>query len=135
MLVFFIFFQYTAPTERYHYVRTLSLPHSLPLPAAYRALHPGQTAGIRALGIGVRLNDAAWFETLPADLDAALVHKIYYGHFLCHVLHQDSIVAPGHDCLGIEHRRWALLDQRGARYPAEHKVGHHYPAAPARADF
>src|SRR3546814_16870145 len=72
---------------------------------------------------------------MPADLDAALVHKIYYGHFLCHGMHQDYIVAPGHDCLGIEHRMWALLDQRGARYPAEHNVGHLYPAEPALADF
>src|SRR3546814_18457652 len=76
----------------------------------YRAIHPRQTAGIVALDIALRRNDATWFETLPADLDAALVHKIYYGHFLCHVLHQDYIVAPGHDCLCIEHRLWALLE-------------------------
>ncbi|MCM8730271.1 D-lactate dehydrogenase [Hephaestia sp. GCM10023244] len=101
----------------------------------YRAIHPRQTAGIVALDIALRRNDTDWFEALPADLDAALVHKIYYGHFLCHVLHQDYIVAPGHDCLGIEHRMWALLDSRGARYPAEHNVGHLYPAEPALADF
>src|SRR3546814_11204194 len=70
-----------------------------------------------------------------SDVCSSDLHKIYYGHFLCHVLHQDYIVAPGHDCLGIEHRMWALLDQRGARYPAEHNVGHLYPAEPALADF
>src|SRR3546814_12240769 len=46
----------------------------------YRAIHPRQTAGIVALDIALRRNDATWFETLPADLDAALVQQIYYGH-------------------------------------------------------
>lgn len=101
----------------------------------YRAIHPRRTAGIVALDIALRRNDGEWFETLPDDVEAALVHKIYYGHFLCHVLHQDYIVAPGQDCLAIEHRMWALLDARGARYPAEHNVGHLYPAEPALADF
>lgn len=101
----------------------------------YRAIHPERTAGIVALDVALRRNDPDWFETLPADLDAALIHKIYYGHFLCHVLHQDYIVASGHDCLTIEHRMWHLLDQRGARYPAEHNVGHLYPAEPSLAAF
>jgi D-lactate dehydrogenase len=101
----------------------------------YRAIHPQRTSGIVALDIALRRNDSEWFETLPDDVEAALVHKVYYGHFLCHVLHQDYIVAPGQDCLAIEHRMWALLDARGARYPAEHNVGHLYPAEPALADF
>lgn len=101
----------------------------------YRAIHPERTAGIVALDVALRRNDPDWFETLPADLDAALIHKIYYGHFLCHVLHQDYIVASGHDCLTIEHRMWHLLDQRGARYPAEHNVGHLYSAEPSLAAF
>lgn len=101
----------------------------------YRALNPTHTSGIVALDIALRRNDQDWFETLPEELDAVLTHKIYYGHFLCHVLHQDYIVAPGQDCEAIEHRMWALLDQRGARYPAEHNVGHIYPADRALAEF
>ena len=27
---------------------------------------------------------------------------------------------------------WALLDQRRARYPAEHNIGHLYPAQPSQ---
>jgi D-lactate dehydrogenase (quinone) len=30
---------------------------------------------------------------------------------------------------------WALLDRRGAEYPAEHNVGHLYAAKPAMARF
>lgn len=101
----------------------------------YRAIHPHQVEDIVALDVALRRNDREWLETLPPDMDRALLHKIYYGHFLCHVFHQDYIVAKGHDCLALEHRMWRLLDERGARYPAEHNVGHIYAAEPALKDF
>lgn len=37
--------------------------------------------------------------------------------------------------MAIEHAMWALLDARGAEYPAEHNVGHLYPAKPPLAAF
>ncbi|WVM91181.1 hypothetical protein ULG90_13270 [Halopseudomonas pachastrellae] len=33
-----------------------------------------------------------------------MVHKLYYGHFFCHVFHQDYIVRKGVDPLAMEHR-------------------------------
>jgi D-lactate dehydrogenase len=60
---------------------------------------------------------------------------MYYGHFFCHVFHQDYIVRKGVDPLALEHAMWALLDQRGAEYPAEHNVGHLYPAKPNLVSF
>jgi D-lactate dehydrogenase len=63
-----------------------------------------------------------------------ILHKLYYGHFFCHVFHQDCIVRKGHDTFEIEHRMWQLLDARGAQYPAEHNVGHLYNAKPALID-
>ena len=47
------------------------------------------------------------------------------------MFHQDYIVRKGHDTMELEHRMWALLDARGAQYPAEHNVGHLYEAKPA----
>jgi len=44
-------------------------------------------------------------------------------------------VRRGADLAGIEHAMLALLDQRGAEYPAEHNVGHLYEAKPALRDF
>ena len=41
----------------------------------------------------------------------------------------------GQDCLALEHRMWALLDEREAEYPAEHNVGHLYPAKPVMQRF
>lgn len=101
----------------------------------YRALHPDTVADIVALDIALRRNDRDWFETLPPALDAQVVHKLYYGHFFCHVLHQDYVLCAGSDPLDFEHALCRLLDARGAEYPAEHNVGHLYPAKPALAEF
>lgn len=101
----------------------------------YREVHRAQVQDIVALDIALRRDDREWFEQLPADLDGCLLHKLYYGHFLCHVFHQDYIARRGEDPMAIEHAMWKLLDERGAEYPAEHNVGHLYPAKPALADF
>ncbi|MGO4701015.1 D-lactate dehydrogenase [Dyella sp. 2RAB6] len=101
----------------------------------YRALHPHEVEDIVALDIALRRNDRDWFERLPAHIEASIRLKLYYGHFLCHVFHQDYLVAKGHDCAALEQQMLELLDQRGAEYPAEHNVGHLYKAKPALAGF
>lgn len=101
----------------------------------YRDTHRSSVQDIVALDVALRRNDREWVETLPADMQADTVHKLYYGHFLCHVFHQDYIVRKGVDPLAMEHRLWKLLDARQAEYPAEHNVGHLYVAKPALADF
>ena len=98
-------------------------------------MHDAAIEDIIALDIALRRNDPDWFETLPDDIAAPIVHRLYYGHFFCHVFHQDYLVAKGHDVVALEHRMWALLDARRAEYPAEHNVGHLYPAKPALAAF
>jgi D-lactate dehydrogenase len=101
----------------------------------YRTVHAREIENIVALDIALRRNDRDWVETLPPEIDQAISIKLYYGHFLCHVFHQDYIVKKGNDCLDLEHRMWNLLDRRGAEYPAEHNVGHLYRAKPALAAF
>lgn len=100
----------------------------------YRTLHRRSVADIIALDVALRRNDPDWFEQLPDDIAGQLVGKIYYGHFFCHVFHQDYIVRAGADVPALEHRLHELLEARGAKYPAEHNVGHLYCAEPALAD-
>jgi len=97
----------------------------------YRAVHSQEVEDIVALDIALRRNDGDWFENLPSSIESKLSHKLYYGHFFCNVFHQDYVVVKGHDCQTIEHEMLALLDKRGAEYPAEHNVGHLYQAKPA----
>jgi len=94
----------------------------------YDAVHKNDVEGILALDIALRRNDDQWFETLPKDINDDLLHRLYYGHFFCHVLHQDYIVRKGANIEAIKNRMLKLLDERGAKYPAEHNVGHLYKA-------
>lgn len=94
----------------------------------YRAVHRKKVEDIVALDIALRRNETEWFEQLPVELTDQIEHSLYYGHFFCHVFHQDYIVKRGYDAIVLEHRMWSLLDERGAQYPAEHNVGHLYKA-------
>ncbi|SAK64433.1 D-lactate dehydrogenase [Caballeronia ptereochthonis] len=101
----------------------------------YRAVHHRDVEDIVALDIALRRNDRDWFESLPRNIEQEIVLKLYYGHFLCHVFHQDYIVVKGKDCMALKHEMLELLDDRGAEYPAEHNVGHLYEAKPQLAAF
>ena len=101
----------------------------------YRAVHGSEVEDIVALDIALRRDDRDWFERLPSEIDQKISHKLYYGHFMCHVFHQDYIVRKGNDCMALEHQMLGLLDQRGAQYPAEHNVGHLYEAKPELKRF
>ncbi len=101
----------------------------------YRAVRHKDVEDIVALDIALRRNDRDWFERLPPQVERPVLLKLYYGHFLCHVFHQDYIVAKGNDCMALEHEMLGLLDARGAEYPAEHNVGHLYQAKPQLAAF
>lgn len=101
----------------------------------YMAIHAKDVADIVPLDIALRRNDPDWFERLPPEINDRVLHRLYYGHFLCHVLHQDYIVKKGVDAAALKADMLALLDTRGAEYPAEHNVGHLYVAKPDLADF
>ncbi|MCO6526797.1 D-lactate dehydrogenase [Snodgrassella sp.] len=101
----------------------------------YRNVHSDTVENIVALDVALRRNDSEWFETLPQSINQHFIHKMYYGHFFCHVFHQDYIAKKGTNCDKVEEEMLVLLDQRGAQYPAEHNVGHLYHAKPALKKF
>jgi D-lactate dehydrogenase (quinone) len=100
----------------------------------FQEVHQDEVDDILALDIALRRNDMDWFEELPEEISSQIEHKLYYGHFLCHVLHQDYIVKKDVDAHALKEKMLELLDARGAIYPAEHNVGHLYEAAPALVD-
>lgn len=101
----------------------------------YRDVHRSQVEEILAFDFALPRNEPDWFETLPPDIEQHVIHQLYYGHFFCHVFHQDYIVRKGVDPIAFEHRMLHILDCRGAEYPAEHNVGHLYQAKPALSEF
>lgn len=100
----------------------------------YRAIHHREVEDIVALDIALRRDDRDWLETLPEDIARPILKALYYGHFFCHVFHQDYIVEKGVDVHALEQRMLEILDRRGAEYPAEHNVGHLYVAKAPLAD-
>ncbi len=101
----------------------------------YHAMKHKQFGSIMALDIALRRNEKEWFEVLPPALDAQIEAKLYCGHFMCHVMHQDYIVKKGIDAAKVKEQLLAFFDAKGAEYPAEHNVGQQYVAKPALANF
>ncbi|EEA94855.1 D-lactate dehydrogenase [Pseudovibrio sp. JE062] len=101
----------------------------------YKAVHGDAAEDILALDIALRRDDRSWFEQLPDHIEDKLIHRLYYGHFMCHVLHQDYIVKKGVDVAALKQEMLEILDTRGAEYPAEHNVGHIYKAKPDLVEF
>ncbi len=94
----------------------------------YQTMHDKSVGDILSLDIALPRNERNWVEEFPEDIESQLEKKLYYGHFFCHVFHQDYILKKGADALEVKRKMLAQLDERGARYPAEHNVGHLYKA-------
>jgi D-lactate dehydrogenase len=94
----------------------------------YQNLNQKTTEEVLALDIALLGNDPDWVEDLPPDIKQHLDLALYYGHFMCHVFHHDYIFKKGTDLEAVKKKMLELLDKKGAKYPAEHNVGHMYEA-------
>lgn len=101
----------------------------------YQNLHQKETEEVLALDIALRGNDVDWVEELPSEITEHLVLALYYGHFMCHVFHQDYIFKKGTDLSKIKKQMLQHLESKGAKFPAEHNVGHMYEADQTLKDF
>ncbi len=101
----------------------------------YQNLHQKSTEEVLALDIALRGNDPDWIEELPEEITEQLDLALYYGHFMCHVFHQDYIFKKGTDLKAVKAQMLERLDAKGAKYPAEHNVGHMYQAEPELKAF
>ena len=101
----------------------------------YRAVHPRRVGAIVAIDVALRRNDREWREQLPDALDRQVLQRLYYGHFFCHVFHQDYLLKRDVDASSFKREVLAGLEARGAAYPAEHNFGHLYSAGQVVEDF
>ena len=104
-------------------------------PARYNVIHAKETNGMVTFDVALPRNYANWYEFLPEDLLEQCAAPYRGGHFMCHVFHWDFVVKAGVDPEAVKERMMALLDGIGAKYPAEHNVGHLYCAEPDHAAF
>lgn len=82
-----------------------------------------------AFDVALRRNDEQWMIQLPSELQDQVLESSCCGHFFCLVNHQDYILKPGVDGARFKEAVLAYLEQRGAKYPAEHNIGHLYSAS------
>ncbi|MDA7681677.1 D-lactate dehydrogenase [Verrucomicrobiales bacterium] len=94
----------------------------------YQTMNQKETEEVLALDIALLGNDSEWMERIPNDLEQHLDLSLYYGHFMCHVFHHDYILKKGTNVKAIKDKLLQRLDEKNAKYPAEHNVGHMYPA-------
>lgn len=94
----------------------------------YQTMHDNEVGDILALDIALKRNEKVWVETFPPEIDQLIEKKLYYGHFFCNVFHQDYILKKNANTHEVKKMMLAQLDSRGAKYPAEHNVGHLYKA-------
>ncbi|HET9445161.1 MAG TPA: D-lactate dehydrogenase, partial [Steroidobacteraceae bacterium] len=101
----------------------------------YRTVHRRRIEDIVALDVALRRNDRNWFASPPSEVAGDIHLALCYGHFFCHVFHHDYLLRKGSHAAIVKHRLLRWFEGRGAEYPAEHNVGHLYPAKPAMLDF
>jgi D-lactate dehydrogenase len=94
----------------------------------YYTLNQHRLSDILALDIALPRSTQDWFENLPPSIAKTVDKALYYGHFFCHVLHQDYLIKKEYDANDVKQAMLAELDRRQAKYPAEHNVGHLYKA-------
>ena len=87
------------------------------------------------LDVALRPDDEEWSSFVPESVRSEAHTAVCYGHFFCHVFHLDYLVRRATDVGGVRERLKHWLDARGARYPAEHNVGHLYRAPPELVEF
>lgn len=93
------------------------------------ALGYDTSARLVSFDVALRRNDEAWRLDLPPALAAQVEVDACCGHFFCFVNHQDYVLKAGVDAKAFKAEVMAYLEQRGAKYPAEHNVGHLYHAS------
>ena len=94
----------------------------------FNLMHRKKVGGLLPFDIALRRDDEDWHDLLPPDLMEQLAAPLCLAHFFCLVIHHDFVLKKGVDPSAFKARYLALLDARGAKYPAEHNVGHLYKA-------
>lgn len=94
----------------------------------YNVMHRDRIAGVLPLDVAFRRNDRDLLEKLPKELEDNLEFKFHCGHFMCNVFHLNYTFKKGANLVRMKELLLEYYDSKGAKYPAEHNVGHQYEA-------
>ncbi len=86
------------------------------------------TADLLPLDIALPRNCDNWYEIIPEELFLNSYETFQMAHFMCMVFHWDFLLKKDSDLEFLKNKILTKLDSIGAKYPAEHNVGHFYKA-------
>ena len=104
-------------------------------PSKYAIINADRSGDILPLDISLPRNNTNWDKIIPDEILNQIEYSFKMGHFLCMVFHWDFVVKKGIDAEKVKQQILEILDQNGAKYPAEHNVGHLYEASQDLKDF
>ena len=104
-------------------------------PARYQTLNQEASGELLPLDVALPRNCETWHEILPENILSQMAESFQMAHFLCMVFHWDFVVKRGVNAAKLKKQILDLLDQSGAKYPAEHNVGHLYKAETDLSNF
>ena len=104
-------------------------------PARYQILHADESGELLPLDVALPRNCETWYEILPKEILCQMAETFQMSHFLCMVFHWDFVVKKGVDVADLKAKILEILDNAGAKYPAEHNVGHLYKAETDLSNF
>ena len=103
--------------------------------ARYKIINADKSGGLLPLDIALPRNCDNWHDLLPKEILDQLIESFRLSHFFCMVVHWDFVLKKGVNEIEIKNRILKILDDHGAKYPAEHNVGHLYEAEIDLANF
>ncbi|KAB1645357.1 D-lactate dehydrogenase [Gulosibacter chungangensis] len=101
----------------------------------YNNLNREKVGGMVTFDVALRRDDYDWLEVLPPEIKDQIEVSVYYGHFFCHVMHQNHVAKKGVDTAKLKEQMTKLLTDRGAAIPAEHNYGRIYEAPESLESF
>ena len=101
----------------------------------YHALHAHNNGPMMTIDVALRRNEKEWLTKFPPEIEEQVEVAFIYGHFFCHVMHQNYILKKGADAKAIKHKIIKYFKEKGAELPSEHNVGHEYEASETLKKF
>ncbi len=80
------------------------------------------------LDVALKRNDIEWHKDIADNAKKDILITLTVAHFFCLVFHREYIIKKGKDNDKVKDKLLKWFDKIGAKYPAEHNVGHMYEA-------
>tara|TARA_Y100001968_G_C19126072_1_gene604330 strand:- start:231 stop:767 length:537 start_codon:yes stop_codon:yes gene_type:complete len=104
-------------------------------PARFKILNSSSSGELLPLDIALPRNFESWYDLIPEELLSQMEGSFRMAHFFCMVFHLDFVLKKGVDSSKLKNQILKILDDIGAKYPAEHNVGHFYNASLDQSNF